>query len=116
MYPAQQKYSTYDQGFLVLVTALGKWAHFLRVAKVTAYTDHHALTHLRTIKASKPLRGRTDRWIDFVAEFPNLIITYLPGTRNQVADELSRLPCHPTPKELYSELTPVTAGCQRPTY
>ena len=63
MTPVQQKYSIYDQELLALVTALDKWSHLLRVAKVTAFTDHQALTHLRKLQTSKPLRGRTARWL-----------------------------------------------------
>ncbi|CDJ46367.1 hypothetical protein EBH_0065920 [Eimeria brunetti] len=97
MTPTQQKYSIYDQELLALVSALDKWAHLLRPTKVTAHTDHQALTHLQQLKASKPLRGRTARWLDFLAEFPDLTVTYLPGARNHVADALSRLPCHSAP-------------------
>ena len=39
-----------------------------------------------------PLRGRTARWLDFLAEFPGLHITYVQGARNQVTDALSRRP------------------------
>ncbi|CDJ62483.1 hypothetical protein ENH_00016470 [Eimeria necatrix] len=92
MNPTQQKYSIYDQEILALVTALDKWSHSLRVAKVTAHTDHQALTHLQQLQASKPLRGCTTRWLDFLAQFPDLQITYVQGARNQVADALSRLP------------------------
>ncbi|CDJ67432.1 Gag-pol polyprotein, related [Eimeria necatrix] len=110
MTPTQQKYSIYDQELLALVSALDKWAHVLRPAKVTAHTDHQALTYLQQLKASKPLRGRTARWLDFLAEFPDLTITYLPGARNQVADALSRLPCHsapgPSPSPIDSPATP----------
>src|SRR5699024_8609937 len=84
MTPTQQKYSIFDQELLALVAALEKWAHLLRAAKVTAYTGHQALTHLQQLKASKPVRGRTARLLDFLAEFSNLSITYLPGTRNQL--------------------------------
>ncbi|CDJ50397.1 hypothetical protein EBH_0033290 [Eimeria brunetti] len=55
---AQQKYSIYDQDLLALITALGKWSHLVRAAKVTTYTNHQALTHLQQLKASRPLRGR----------------------------------------------------------
>ncbi|CDJ42960.1 OSJNBa0061C08.12 protein, related [Eimeria tenella] len=92
MNPTQQRYSIYDQELLALVMALDKWSHLLRVSKVTAYTDHQALTHLQRLQASKPLRGRTVRWLDFLAEFPDMHITCVQGARNQVADALSRLP------------------------
>ncbi|CDJ63803.1 hypothetical protein ENH_00052370 [Eimeria necatrix] len=89
---AQRRYSIYDQELLALVMALDKWSHLVRVSKVTAYTDHQALTHLQRLQASKPLRGRTARWLDFPAEFPDLHFTYVQGARNQVADALSRRP------------------------
>ncbi|CDJ47720.1 hypothetical protein EBH_0039570 [Eimeria brunetti] len=82
------------QELLALVTALDKWSHLLRVGTVTAFTDHQALTHPQKLQTSNPLRGSTTRWIDFLAEFPDLTITYLQGARNTVADALSRLPCH----------------------
>ncbi|CDJ30941.1 uncharacterized protein EMH_0062590 [Eimeria mitis] len=92
MTPAQQRYSIYDQELLALITALDKWQHLLRLAEVTAYTDHQALTFLQRINSQKPLRGRTARWLDFLAEFPKLKITYLQGARNKVADAMSRHP------------------------
>ncbi|CDJ64727.1 OSJNBa0042F21.10 protein, related [Eimeria necatrix] len=77
MNPTQQKHSIYDQELLALVTALDKWSHLLRVSKVTPHTDHQALTHLQQLQASKPWRGRTARWLDFLAEFPDLQFTYV---------------------------------------
>ncbi|CDI84502.1 hypothetical protein EAH_00053130 [Eimeria acervulina] len=90
MTPVQQKYSIYDQDLLALATALDKWSHVLRVGKVTACTDHQALTHLRKLQTSKPLRGRTARWLDFLVKFPYLTIIYLqdpaPHTRGKQAN------------------------------
>ncbi|CDI75825.1 hypothetical protein EPH_0006340 [Eimeria praecox] len=112
MTPVQQKYSMYDQELLALVTALGKWSHLLsdgRVANVAAIIDHQALTHFRQLQTSKPLRGRTARGLDFLAEFPDLTITYLQGARNTVADALSRLPCHSS-----SQSSPVPSPSRPP--
>ncbi|CDJ32458.1 H0124B04.16 protein, related [Eimeria mitis] len=94
MNATQQRYSIYDQELLALISALDKWRHLLRGAEVTAYTDHQALTYLQQNNAHKPLRGRTARWLDFLAEFPQLTISYLQGTHNTVADALSRHPQH----------------------
>ncbi|CDJ35718.1 uncharacterized protein EMH_0100210 [Eimeria mitis] len=94
MTPTQQKYSIYDQELLALISALDKWRHLLRSAKVTVYTDHQALTFLQRLSSQKPLRGRTARWLDFLAEFSDLTITYLQGAKNKVADALSRHPRH----------------------
>ena len=54
-----------------------------------------SIHHLQQPKPSKPLRGRAARWLDFLAEFPKLTITYLPGSSNQVEDALSRVPRDP---------------------
>ena len=116
--PVPQRYSIYDQELLALVTALDKWRHLLRAAKVTAYTDHQALTYLQHISTQKPLRGRTARWLDFLAEFPDLTITYLQGTRNRVAGALSRhtqhVPPTPTPLPLSSLTSAASSNAPPP--
>ncbi|CDJ54096.1 hypothetical protein EBH_0079940 [Eimeria brunetti] len=118
MSPAQQGYSIYDQELLALVTTLDKWHHLLRGTKVKAYTDHQALTYLQPMNAQKPLRRRTARWLDFLAEFPDLTITSLHGTRNRIADALSHHPQHvpadPT-TPVISSLTPVSSCDVPPT-
>ena len=53
------------------------------------------MTHLQDLSHKKPLRARTARWLDFLAEFSDLTITYLQGSSNRVADALSRHPHHP---------------------
>ncbi|CDJ27851.1 uncharacterized protein EMH_0035450 [Eimeria mitis] len=116
MTPAQQKYSIYDQELLALISALDKWRHLLRVAKVTAYTDHQALTFLQRLNSQKPLRGRTARWLDFLAEFSDLTITYLQGAKNKVADAMSRHPQHTNgePNRLDNILAPIVQQQEEP--
>lgn len=92
MSPAQQKHSIYDQGLLALLTALDKWQHLLRGAKVMAYTDHQALTCLQQLRASKPLRGRRARWLDFLEIFPGLEVLYVCRPCDRVAAPLSGHP------------------------
>ncbi|CDJ33164.1 uncharacterized protein EMH_0014970 [Eimeria mitis] len=94
MSATQQWYSIYDQELLALISALDKWRHLLRGARVTAYSDHQELTYIQQINAHKPLRGRTGRWLDFLAEFPHLTISYLQGAHNKVEDALSTHPQH----------------------
>lgn len=88
--PAEQRYCVYDQELLALIAALAKWRYLLLTASVTAYTDHQALTHLQRLKGDKPLKGRTARWLDFLAELQDLKIVYKEGRSNVVADALSR--------------------------
>ena len=94
MSPTEQRYSVYDQELLALVSALTKWRHLLLGAKVTAYTDHKALTYINKMNQSKPVRGRLSRWMDFIADFKDLTIVYKEGKCNNVADAMSRNPIH----------------------
>ena len=99
------------------------------VSKVEAYTDHQALTYLQQLKASKPLRGRTARWLFFLAVFPDLTITFLPVMSNRVADALTGIPCdspesstsasstvtHNSAPELVATLVQVANSASSPT-
>lgn len=95
----QMRYSVYDQELLALMVSLEKWKHLLRCAKVVAYTDHRSLTYLQNLRINKPLRGKTAKWLDLLAEFGDLTITYVEGKHNVVADALSRHPSY-MPREL----------------
>ena len=100
----QRRYGIFDQELLALVTALDRWKHLLvNAPKVVAYTDHQPLTHLNRIRNDKSLRGRTARWLDLLAEFPDLQIIYVQGPINKVADALSRHPKHTCSDEIAAQ-------------
>ncbi|KAL8445313.1 hypothetical protein Emed_005713 [Eimeria media] len=94
MNPQQQRYSTYQQELLALLTALKKWEHLLRPGQVTAYTDHRTLQHILNPKSSATPSRMLMRWLSFLAEFPGLTVSYKPGKDNVAADALSRNPLH----------------------
>lgn len=97
MSAVQQRYPIYDQELLALMMALAKWKHLLRVARVDAFTDHKALTYLQTLKNDRPLRGRTARWLELLAEFNDLTVHYVEGKHNLAADAMSRHPIYSPP-------------------
>lgn len=110
MTPPQRKYCIYDPEFVALVTALDRWRHLLASSTITASTDHQALTHLQHIRNTKPLRGRTARWLDFFAEFLNLTLTYLQGSSTK-----SQMLCPLHPSKLVTPFQQATTPCSRPS-
>jgi len=59
----------------------------LRNRRFTVVTDHECLTKMMT---QKSLSGRQQRWLTFLSQF-NFGIEYQPGTKNFLADYLSRI-------------------------
>jgi transposase InsO family protein len=85
---AEQKYPPYEFELLAIFTAIKHWKYLLMGSKITIYTDHKPLTHLLTQPQLSP---RQERWITFLSEF-DVDIVAVEGTRNVVADALSRYP------------------------
>ena len=88
---SEKKYSAGEKEALACVWACEKWHLYLFGRPFTLRTDHSALTTLlsRGNKGIRPLR--ISRWYARLLNY-NFIIVYRPGSQNQVADVLSRLP------------------------
>jgi len=83
----QLNYATTEKEMLAIVYALEKFRSYLVGSKVIVYNDHAAIKYLLTKTDSKP---RLIRWILLLQEF-DLVIQDKKGSKNLVADHLSRL-------------------------
>lgn len=84
---AQLNYATTEKELLAMVFAFDKFRSYLIGSKVIVYTNHSALKYFLAKKEDKP---RLLRWILLLQEF-NLEIKDKKGTKNQVANHISRL-------------------------
>lgn len=86
---AERNYSTTEREALAIVWACNKFRGYIEGAEVKLLTDHQPLKWLLTVKSPT---GRIARWGLQIQHY-NLVIEYLPGKTNSVADMLSRPPC-----------------------
>ena len=80
---------------LAVVFALEKFRSYLIGSKVTIFIDHAAIKHLLAKTDSKP---RLIRWVLLLKEF-DIVIKDKRGSKNVVADHLSRLKNEEVTKE-----------------
>ena len=92
---AELNYPITELEMLALYCCVKHWQHFLYGRKCIVYTDHMALIHIMAAKEVQ--RGRLGRAVLFLQSF-NLVIKYIEGPDNKVADFVSR----PEPKKVNS--------------
>ena len=92
MSDAERNYSVHEQEMLAIVLAITMWRHYLHGNRFTVrvLTDHNSLQYFMT---QPNLSRRQTRWMEMLAEY-DFTIEYQPGTKNVVADALSRRPDH----------------------
>src|ERR1051325_9799078 len=88
--PAERNYAIPDQEFMAIIKALKEWRHYLEGSPHTLiiWSDHENLTKWRE---PQQLNRRQARWMLYLERF-NYVIKHLPGTKNVLADALSRRP------------------------
>ena len=87
----ERKYSIVEKEALACVWATEKWRTYLWGHRFTLRTDHQALTTLLTTKGIGRAGMRVARWSACLLYF-DYDIVYRPGSQNDTADCLSRLP------------------------
>ena len=88
--PAQTRYTTTERELLSIVETLREFHNVLLGQQIKIYTDHKNLTYKQFNTE------RVMRWRLLLEEYsPQL--EYLPGSKNIVADALSRLTIQSTP-------------------
>ena len=86
--PHQQSYATVEKELLGIVLTLQKYEVFFSThLPVTIFTDHNPLTFLSRARLTNQ---RILRWSLYLQNF-NLILNYLKGADNVIADALSRV-------------------------
>ncbi|KAL0150983.1 hypothetical protein M9458_053710 [Cirrhinus mrigala] len=85
--PAEQNYDVGNRELLAIKLALEEWHHWLEGSThpFTIITDHK---NLQCLREARRLNPRQARWALFFTRFN--FITYRPGSKNTVADALSR--------------------------
>ena len=82
--------------------AVKHFKYFLEGRSFKIVTDHKSITRV-ILEPSTNLSPRQSRYIDFIAQYSTDVI-YISGSKNVVADCLSRTQCN----ALFEELPPVS--------
>ncbi|OBQ33901.1 MAG: hypothetical protein AN484_26985, partial [Aphanizomenon flos-aquae WA102] len=82
------RYSTFDRELLAAYLSIRHFLHMLQGRSFQLWTDHKPLLAAMT-RISPPISPRQQRHLAFISEF-NVLLVYVPGPENVVADFLSR--------------------------
>jgi hypothetical protein len=82
-------YPNYDKDVYTLVQDFKKWKHYLMGKDTIIHTDHQPLKYLHA--QSKLQKTRHYKWMGILQQF-NLVIKYKKGSKNKLADILSKPP------------------------
>ena len=86
MRAAERRYPVHEQELLAILNALKAWRHYLSGRRFTVWTDHQSLQYIESSQMATP---RQMRWAAWLSEF-DFSVRYAPGSKNVVADALSR--------------------------
>ena len=86
---AERNYSTFDRELLAIHHAIRHFRHMVEGTTFTIQTDHRPLVTALT-KSGDAWSPRQQRHLSDIAESGGKL-TYLPGSKNPVADALSRI-------------------------
>ncbi|GJZ68168.1 putative CCCH-type zinc finger family protein, partial [Tanacetum coccineum] len=81
---AQRKWTTYELEFYAIVWAVKHWEQYLFQQEFVLQTDHEALKHFNSQNSHMHAR-----WMEYMQQF-TFGIKHKAGTKNKVADALSR--------------------------
>jgi hypothetical protein len=91
----QVRWSIREKETYAIVLVLQKFRSWVAssLVQILVLTDHESLQHWYTEDLNKAMSkvGRRCRWHEFLSQF-NLVVIYVPGHTQKVADPLSRAP------------------------
>ena len=88
LFPAQRNYSTFERECLAIICALVHFRVYLLGRRFRLRTDHRAMAWLFSKKPKSS--ARISGWLAILMEYP-IVIEYVRGANNSIADALSRL-------------------------
>ncbi len=89
LHKAERNYSTFDRELLAVHHAIRHFRHMLEGTSFTIQTDHRPLITALS-KSGDAWSARQQRQLSAIAESGGTL-TYIPGSKNPVADALSRI-------------------------